>query len=79
MICPDLRSETGTSGGVKSMTNFLNAFMRDESGAAAAEYALILAIVGAGIAGAAYYLGGQVSKAIQGAGNMICTTTGNTC
>ncbi|MFM5884558.1 MAG: Flp family type IVb pilin [Novosphingobium sp.] len=60
------------------MTKFFRDFVRDESGAAAAEYALILAIVGAGIAGAAYYLGGEVSKGISGAGNAICSgTTGS--
>jgi len=56
------------------MTKFVRDFIRDESGAAAAEYALILAIVGAGIAGAAFFLGGQVSKAIGGAGKTICST-----
>jgi pilus assembly protein Flp/PilA len=61
------------------MSNFIRDFVRDQSGAAAAEYALILAIVGAGIAGAAYYLGGQVSKGIVGAGNKICGQTGSTC
>lgn len=61
------------------MTKLLRDFVRNESGAAAAEYALILAIVGAGIAGAAYYLGGQVSKGIVGAGNKICGQTGSTC
>ena len=43
------------------MTNFLRSFVRDESGAAAAEYALILAIVGAGIAAGALALGTAVS------------------
>lgn len=38
--------------------------MRDESGAAAAEYALILAIVGAAIGGAAFLLGGEVKTSI---------------
>ena len=61
------------------MNKLLSNFFRDESGAAAAEYALILAIVGAGIAGAAYYLGGEVSKGIVGAGNKICGQTGSTC
>ncbi len=61
------------------MKRLLNNFIRDDSGAAAAEYALILAIVGAGIAGAAYYLGGQVSSGIVGAGNKICSGAGNTC
>jgi len=40
-------------------------FIRDESGAAAAEYALILAIVGAGIAVAATQLGTAISSAIN--------------
>ena len=63
------------------MRKFLSTFLNDESGAAAAEYALILAIVGAGIAGAAYYLGQQVSSGITGAGDMICgsSNTGSTC
>lgn len=46
------------------MTKFFNAFLRDESGAAAAEYALILAIVGAGIAAAALTLGESISSAM---------------
>src|SRR3569833_67751 len=41
--------------------------MHDESGAAAAEYALILAIVGAGIADAAKNLGTAISSAITAA------------
>jgi len=61
------------------MRKFLSTFLNDESGAAAAEYALILAIVGAGIAGAAYYLGQQVSSGITGAGDMICSGSGSTC
>jgi len=61
------------------MSNFVRTFLRDESGAAAAEYALILAIVGAGIAGAAYYLGQQVSSGIHGAGAKICGGSGSTC
>jgi len=53
------------SNEVIQMRNFLNAFLRDESGAAAAEYALILAIVGAGIAYAATQLGTAISTAIN--------------
>ena len=49
------------------MRNFLKSFIRDESGAAAAEYALILAIVGAGIAIAAKSLGTAISTAISNA------------
>ncbi|MBC2666296.1 Flp family type IVb pilin [Novosphingobium flavum] len=61
------------------MTNFFRSFLRDESGAAAAEYALILAIVGAGIAGAAYYLGQQVSSGIHKAGSLVCSSSGMSC
>ncbi len=65
--------------GFFAMSNFIRDFVRDQSGAAAAEYALILAIVGAGIAGAAYYLGGEVSKGISGAGSKICSGPDNLC
>ena len=53
------------------MRNFLSSFLRDESGAAAAEYALILAIVGAGIAYAATQLGTAISTAINTAQSQI--------
>ena len=43
------------------------AFLRDESGASAAEYALILAVVGAGIAAAAYWLGEAVQTSVDAA------------
>ena len=57
------------------MTKFFRDFVRDESGAAAAEYALILAIVGAGIAGAAFYLGGKISASLKSTGDEIATCT----
>ena len=53
------------------MRNFLESFIRDESGAAAAEYALILAIVGAGIAVAAADLGTAISTSIEGVASCI--------
>ena len=59
------------------MTKFIRDFACDESGAAAAEYALILAIVGAGIAGAAFYLGGKISNAMKTTGNLVQTCTAN--
>ena len=40
-------------------------FFKDESGASAAEYALILAIVGAAIALAAVLLGGAIANAMN--------------
>jgi len=56
--------------------------LRDDSGASAAEYALILAIVGAGIAAAAVGLGTSISNAMDTAGDCIetpPTTAGGTC
>ena len=49
------------------MKTFLKTFAADESGASAAEYALILAIVGAAIATAAGLLGGEIRDAINNA------------
>lgn len=45
----------------------------DDSGASAAEYALILAIVGTGIAVAAWSLGGAIGGAMNKATNCIKT------
>ncbi|MEP3049788.1 MAG: Flp family type IVb pilin [Erythrobacter sp.] len=47
--------------------NILKTFLRDDSGASAAEYALILAVVGAGIAIAAFNLGDAIQTAIGNA------------
>jgi pilus assembly protein Flp/PilA len=55
------------------MTEFFRDFLRDETGAAAAEYALILAIVGTGIAGAAIYLGGKIGSAMNRTGDKMDT------
>jgi pilus assembly protein Flp/PilA len=45
--------------------------LKDESGASAAEYALILAIVGTGIAIAALLLGGAIGNSMNKAKNCI--------
>lgn len=52
------------------MTKFAS-FLKDETGASAAEYALILAIVGAGIAIAAITLGDTISNAMSDASSCI--------
>lgn len=52
--------------------------LKDESGASAAEYALILAIVGTGIAAAAFLLGGTISTAMNTASTCISTSGGST-
>ena len=49
--------------------------LRDEAGASAAEYALILAIVGSAIALAAIGLGAAVSTSMNRAANCIGNTS----
>ena len=58
------------------MLKFVKTFASDESGASAAEYALILAIVGTGIAVAAVTLGTTISGAMNRAGNCITNASG---
>lgn len=53
--------------------------LRDDSGASAAEYALILAIVGTGIAVASIALGDSISNAMGQAGNCIEDHTAASC
>ena len=52
--------------------------LRDESGASAAEYALILAIVGTAIAAASILLGNTIAAAMNDATTCI-STNGVTC
>ena len=54
-------------------------FLKDESGASAAEYALILAIVTTGIAGATIVLGNEINEAIREAANCISEATSAGC
>ena len=56
---------------------FLARFCREESGAAAAEYALLLAIIAAGLAVAAGTLGSSISNAMDNASS--CIDAGPTC
>ena len=60
-----------------TMTTFIK-MLKDESGAPAAEYALILAIVGTGIAVASYGLGQVVAASMNDTGTCI-STSGGTC
>ena len=52
------------------MNTFIK-LIKDDSGASAAEYALILAIVGSGIAAAAFFLGGAIGNSLRATGNEI--------
>jgi pilus assembly protein Flp/PilA len=58
------------------MRKFIN-MLRDKRGASAAEYALILAIIGAAIAVAALALAGAVANEMNDAGS--CITNTSTC
>lgn len=51
------------------MRNFFKGLWKDDSGAAAAEYALILAVIAVGIALVAIALGDNIQEAIQ----LACT------
>ena len=55
----------------------VRAYLSEQDGASAAEYALILAIVGAAIAGAAIFLGSQIALAINSAAS--CISKGTAC
>ena len=52
------------------MKTFIN-MLKDQSGASAAEYALILAIVGSALAVAAISLGGTISNSMNNQGSRI--------
>lgn len=55
--------------------------LKDESGVAAAEYALILAIIGSGLAVAALFLGKSIGNSLNARGNQItaCTANASAC
>jgi pilus assembly protein Flp/PilA len=57
--------------------DFLAHFWGDEDGAAAAEYALLLAIIAAGLAVAAGSLGSAISNAMENASS--CIESGPDC
>jgi len=59
--------------------NAIKNLWSDTSGASAAEYALILAIVGTGIAVAAYTLGTSISNAMNKASNCIANANAGNC
>ncbi|MCF2514821.1 Flp family type IVb pilin [Sphingomonas sp. G124] len=60
------------------MKTFIN-MLRDDRGASAAEYALILAIIGAVIAIAALTLSGAIGNAMNNTADCINTPTSTVC
>ena len=63
---------------MRKTASFLNRFWNDESGAAAAEYVIILAIVGSALAAAILLLSGAIATAINETATCI-STDGATC
>lgn len=57
------------------MSKFLSNFVRDEAGAAAAEYALILAVIGSAIGAAAFLLGDAVKTSIGASKTQVTNCT----
>jgi len=53
------------------MSKFVTSFLKDESGASAAEYVLILALVGLAIVVGATALGGALSDKMEAVGTEI--------
>ena len=61
------------------MTNFVRKFVNDESGASAAEYALILVVIGLAIVIAAGTLSKSISGAMDRTASCINNGTANSC
>lgn len=61
------------------MTNFLKNFANDESGASAAEYALILVVVGMAIVAGGITLATSIGNAMSDAASCIDTGTAASC
>jgi len=57
--------------------SLLSAYLKGEAGASAAEYALILAIVGAALAAASVFLGSAIANAFNSAGSCLSSAGGN--
>ncbi len=55
------------------MTKLFNDFIRDDSGAAAAEYVLLLAVLGGGIAVGALAFGTSIKTALTAKGTYLTT------
>jgi pilus assembly protein Flp/PilA len=62
----------------RDMKTFIN-LLKDQSGASAAEYALILAIVGSALAIAAIGLGNTISTSMNTQASRITDCTDGTC
>jgi pilus assembly protein Flp/PilA len=64
---------------VSDIMHLLKKLLLDSRGASAAEYAMILAIVGAGISVAAVTLGGSISNSMNNTSEKVRTCGGSGC
>ncbi|MCW1381594.1 Flp family type IVb pilin [Novosphingobium sp. KCTC 2891] len=55
------------------MTKFFANFLRDESGASAAEYVILIAVLGGAVAGGALAFGGSLKAAMTTKGAYLTT------
>lgn len=53
------------------MTKFFANFLRDESGASAAEYVILVGVMGALVAGGAYAFGTKLNQAMDTSGDLV--------
>ncbi len=63
---------------MKKTVSFLNGFWEDQRGASAAEYVIILDIIGSALAFAVIFLIGAISKALNDTATCI-NSDGKTC
>ena len=69
----------GVEFGICDMTKFFNKFIKDESGASAAEYALLLVIIGLAIVGGAVALANSIGGAMSKTSTCITNGTSGSC
>ncbi len=66
-----LRTHNKTADKVNPMVNAIWQFMKEDEGAAAGEYALLVALITLGIVGAVTLLGTNITTALTSAANTI--------
>jgi pilus assembly protein Flp/PilA len=57
----------------------INRFFKEEEGADAVEYALVIALIALAIVAGATFMGGAISNKLSGIGNQVCNTGAGTC
>ena len=78
-VCVRLRVAEGPVSRGNIMVDFIKSFARDESGASAAAYALILVVIGLGIVAGGIALRGAIGTAMSKASNCVTNGTTTSC